>query len=324
MSSSSWKVPARQQPAAADYAYDLEAALAAIVGIRSQVPLDAFTAESLGTERSGNGVLIERNGLVLTIGYLVTEAEEVWISLSDGRAVPGHVLGYDQETGFALVQALARVDLPALALGTSAEAEIGQQVVVAGTGGRAGSVAARVVARQPFAGYWEYFLDEAIFTAPSHPHWGGTGLIGAAGELLGIGSLQLQQARDGRPAGNLNMVVPIDLLKPILRDLKTIGRRAGPPRPWLGFYVAEVDDHLVVAGLSSRGPARRADLRVGDVMLAVDGAEVDELSDLFRAIWRLGPAGVEVPLTIQREGRTMMLRVRSSDRTSVMRRPRMH
>ena len=204
------------QPNPDNYEYELDQALSSVVGIRTIIPPDAFTAETLGTERLGNGVLI-RNGVVLTIGYLITEAETVWISHGN-RVVPGHVLGFDQATGFGLVQALARLDLPPLPIGSSSKAEVGEQVVVGGAGGREGSVAARIVAKQEFAGYWEYVLDEAIFTAPGHPHWGGTALIGPGGDLLGIGSLQVQhQARElGRPS-NLNMIVPIDLLKPILR-----------------------------------------------------------------------------------------------------------
>ncbi len=169
-----WKVPSSVQPKAQDYAYDLERALAAVVAVHTIVPADAFSAETLGTERAGNGVLIRDDGVVLTIGYLITEAEQVWLTFSDGRVAPGHVLGYDQETGFGLVQTLARVDLPALSIGQSSTATVGEQVVVAGAGGRHHSVAAHIAARQEFAGYWEYVLDEAIFTAPAHPNWGGT------------------------------------------------------------------------------------------------------------------------------------------------------
>src|SRR5271169_3647248 len=221
---SDWKVPSAAQPKPEDYGYDLDQALNSVVGLRATVPADAFTADTLGTERAGNGVFIRGNGLVLTIGYLITEAETVWLNLNDGRSVPGHVLGYDQETGFGLVQALAKLDMPGLEIGQSAAASIGERVVVAGAGGRQRSVAARIVAKQEFAGYWEYVLDEAIFTAPAHPNWGGTAMIGAAGNLLGIGSLQVQQAREGGKAEHLNMVVPINLLKPILDDLLTLGR----------------------------------------------------------------------------------------------------
>ena len=170
-----WKVPPAVQPRPEDYSYDLERALSSVVGLHSIIPPDAFTADTLGVERAGNGVLID-NGLVLTIGYLITEAETVWLHLGDGRVVQGHALGFDQETGFGLVQALGKIDLPTLALGSSAAAEIGERVVVGGAGGRTRSLAGRIAAKQEFAGYWEYVLDEAIFTYPAHPNWGGTAL----------------------------------------------------------------------------------------------------------------------------------------------------
>ena len=171
--------------------------------------------------------------------------------------------------------------------GQSGALQVGERVVVGGAGGRQHSVAARVAARQEFAGYWEYVLDEAIFTAPAHPNWGGTALIGSRGELQGIGSLQLEQPRE-QGTEHLNMVVPIDLLKPIYEDLLTLGRRNQPPRPWLGLYATEVNDRVVVVGMSSRGPARKADLRTGDVVLAVGGTEVSDLAGLFRRIWAQG------------------------------------
>src|SRR5579872_3990576 len=255
---SDWKVPNSAQPKPDDYSYDLDLALASIVALRATVPADAFTAETLGTERAGNGVIIRSNGLILTIGYLVTEADTIWLTLNDGRSVPGHLLGYDQETGFGLVQALAKLDMPALEVGKSAATSIGERVVVAGAGGRHRSVAARIIAKQEFAGYWEYVLDEAIFTAPAHPNWGGTAMIGPAGELLGIGSLQLEQGRERGGTGHLNMIVPIDLLTPIMDDLLRHGRPNRPPRPWLGLYAAEIDDRIVVIGLADRGPAQKA------------------------------------------------------------------
>jgi S1-C subfamily serine protease len=314
-----WEFPRSVQPKPEDYRYDLEHALSAVVGLHAIVPPDAFTAETLGTERGGNGVFI-RDGVVLTIGYLITEAESVWLTLSDGRAFPGTVLGYDQESGFGLVQALARIDVPTLPLGNSASVRIGESVVIGGAGGRKHSLAARVVAKQEYAGYWEYVLDEAIFTAPSHPNWGGTAMIGAAGELLGIGSLQLQQASEGA-AENLNMIVPIDLLKPILDDMIAVGRPRRPPRPWLGLYATETDDHVVIVGLAAKGPAQGADLRAGDVVLSVGGTPVNDLGNFFRRIWSLGQAGVEVPLTINRDGRTLQIRVTSSDRNRLLKGP---
>jgi S1-C subfamily serine protease len=321
---SNWKIPSSAQPKAEDYGYDLEQALAAMVGLRSIIPADAFTAETLGTERAGNGVFIRDNGLVLTIGYLITEAESIWLNLSDGRSVPGHVIGYDQETGFGLVQALAKLEVPALDIGKSSTASIGERVVVGGAGGRHRSVGARIVAKQEFAGYWEYLLDEAIFTAPSHPNWGGTALIGPAGDLIGIGSLQLQHVVDKGQPQNINMIVPIDLLKPIFDDLMNTGRRSGTPRPWLGLYATEVESRLVVVGIADRGPAKKADLRNGDIILSVAGKEVRDLANFFRRIWAQGQAGVEVPLTIYRDGETVDVRVKSSERSRFLKGPSLH
>lgn len=322
-SSSDWEMPHTVQPKPENYAYNLEGALTSLVGLRAIIPADAFTADTLGTERSGNGVLI-RDGVVLTIGYLITEAETVWLHLADGRAVPGHVLAYDQETGFGLVQALARLDLPVMPIGQSQKTKVSDAVVVAGAGGRKHSVAARIAAKQEFAGNWEYVLDEAIFTAPAHPFWGGAAMIGRDGDLLGIGSLQVQQARGEGQAEPLNMIVPIDILKPILDDLLTLGRPNRPPRPWLGLNATEVDDKVVVARVSEGGPSRRANLRSGDIVLAVAGTKVSDLAGFFRKVWSLGKAGVEVPLMIYRDGRTFEVRVASGDRNRFLKGPSLH
>jgi S1-C subfamily serine protease len=319
-STSDWKVSASVQPRAKDYAFDLDRALQSVVGLRAIMPADAFTAQTLGTERAGHGVMIRSDGLILTIGYLVTEAEQIWLHLADGRAVPGHALAFDQASGFGLVQALARIDVPALPLGNSSALKIGEPVVVGGAGGAKRSVAARVVGKQEFAGYWEYVLDEAIFTAPSHPNWGGTALIGPQGELLGIGSLQLE-ASGGK---DINMIVPIDLLKPVMDELLSCGRRKGPAKPWLGFYVADTEDKLVVMGLANKGPAQRAKIETGDVVVAVDDSHAESLADLFRKIWSKGDAGVDVPLTLLRDGKTVDVVVRSADRHSFLKSPRLH
>ncbi len=317
-----WEFPRSVQPKPERYAYDLERALDAVVSLHAIVPSDAFTAEILGTERAGNGVFI-RDGVVLTIGYLITEADSVWLTLNNGRSVQGTVLAYDQETGFGLVQTLGRVDVEPLPLGNSADVRVGESVVIGGAGGRRHSLAARVAARQEYAGYWEYLIEDAFFTAPAHPNWGGTAMIGPAGELLGIGSLQLQQAseRKGASAEHLNMIVPIDLLKPILNDLLTMGRPNHPPRPWLGLYASEAEEHVVIVGLAQRGPAQRADLRAGDIVLAVGGADVSSLGDLFRGIWATGSAGVDVPMTISREGDVFEVRVKSADRNRLLKGP---
>jgi S1-C subfamily serine protease len=311
------------QPKPDDYDYDLDEALTSVVGVKAMIPGDAFTAETLGTERAGHGVVIRSDGLVLTIGYLVTEAETVWISHSGGRVVPGHVLAFDQETGFGLLQALARLDLPALPVGSSKDTEVGERVVLAGAGGRQHAVAARIIAKQEFAGYWEYVLDEAIFTAPAHPNWGGTALISGAGKLIGVGSLQLERAREGKNE-YLNMIVPIDLLSPVLDDLRKFGRVNRPVRPWLGLYSTEIEDKIVVVGIAPKGPAARAEIKTGDVVVAVKGDRVSTLARFYRKVWALGQAGVEIPLTLYREGVTFDVRVNSSDRAKFLKAPRLH
>ena len=317
-----WKVPQAVQPRAEDYSYDLERTLSSVVGLHSIVPPDAFTADTLGVERAGNGVLID-DGLVLTVGYLITEAETVWLHLGDGHVIQGHALGLDQETGFGLVQALGKIDLPALEIGFSKSADVGERVVVGGAGGRTRSLAGRIAARQEFAGYWEYVLDEAIFTYPAHPNWGGTALISGTGKLIGIGSLQLERARGGKNE-HLNMVVPIDLLNPILDDLRKFGRVNRPVRPWLGIYSTEIEDKVVVVGIAPKGPAARAEIKTGDVVVAVNGDRISTLAGMYRKVWMLGQAGVEVPLTLYRDGVTFDVRVNSSDRAKFLKGPRLH
>ena len=322
--SSEWEIPPHVQPKQEDWQFDLERALSAVLTLRATVPGDAFTASTLGTERGGNAAVIRGDGLVLTIGYLITEADTIWLNTNDGRAVPGHVVAYDQETGFGIVQALGKLNLPHLPLGRSSRLRVGERVIVAGGGGRQHAVSAKIQAKQEFAGYWEYLLEEAIFTSPAHPNWGGAALIAGDGSLAGIGSLHLQQARDSGPPEHLNMIVPIDLLPPILDDLMTLGRPNHPPRPWLGVYATEVEDKIVIAGLASSGPARRGGLRMGDILLAVGGGEVKDLAALYRGIWGCGPAGAKVPVVVYRDGRTLELEVKSADRGSFLKSPSVH
>ncbi|GAC1344222.1 MAG: S1C family serine protease [Acetobacteraceae bacterium] len=323
MAKSEQLIPPSQQPKPADYSFNLDETLQAVVALRANVPEDAFTANTLGTERAGSAVHIQP-GLFLTIGYLITEAETVWLSASDGRAVPGHAMAYDQETGFGLVQALGRLDLPVLALGDSEKARLDDPVIFAAAGGRRHSVAGKIAGRQEFAGYWEYLLDDAIFTSPAHPFWGGAGLIGADGKLLGIGSLVLQQGSDGGKRQDMNMVVPVQLLNPIMDDLLRFGRVNRPPRPWLGLYAMEDDEALVVGGLADNGPADKAGLRTGDRILAVNGEEVPDLAGLWRAVWASGPAGCAVQVSLGRGNRNTSVTIPSTDRATILKSPRLH
>ena len=310
------------QPKAEEFGFDIDHALASVVALQSEIPEDAFTASVLGVKRAGSGVVI-RDGLVLTIGYLVTEAETVWLTTADGRLVPGHALAIDQETGFGLVQTLERVDLPVLPIGRSREAKPGDPVIVA-AGGRRQFTRAHVIGKHEFAGYWEYYLDEAIFTAPAHPFWGGAAVIGADGKLIGIGSLHIDQSGEERGRRDANMVVPIDLLAPVLDDLLKYGSASKPPRPWLGVYCAESDDKVIIAGVADGGPADAAGLRRGDVVAAVGDSPVGELGQFYRKVWSCGAAGVEIPLAIARDGRAMRVRIESTSRTSLFRKPRLH
>ena len=226
-------------------------------------------------------------------------------------------------SGFGLVQALGGIDLDPLPLGSSAAAQIGDRVVLGGAGGRTRSVASQIAARQEFAGYWEYLLDDAIFTHPAHPNWGGTGLISNRGELIGIGSLQLEREREGK-SDYVNMIVPIDLLKPVLEDLRKFGRVNQPARPWLGMYSTEIENKVVVVGISAKGPAARAELKAGDVILAVKGEKISSQAQFYRKLWSLGPAGVDVPLTIYHEGVTFDVVLASTDRAKLLKAPRLH
>jgi S1-C subfamily serine protease len=322
MPSKEWEIPANLQPAPDDYAFDLDKALRSVVGLRANVPPDAFTAGTLGTERQGNGVVIRADGLVLTIGYLITEAETVWLITADGRAVPGHPLAFDSVTGFGLVQALGRLDLPAMELGDSDALAVGTEAILAAAGGRHHAIETKVVARQEFAGYWEYLIENAIFTSPAHPFWSGSALIGRDGRLLGTGSLVLQQG-DGTRRMDMNMVVPVSLLRPILDELMTTGR-AGAPRPWLGLYAMEGEGGLVVGGVSETGPAAQAGVHAGDRVLGVGDEEIGDLGTLWRRVWASGRAGATVVLRIEREGKRFAVRVTSADRTSFLRTPKLH
>jgi len=315
-----YEVAARLRPSAEAWPFDLEPALAAVVALEARAPKDAFTAATLGRERLGNGVVIGAQGLVLTMGYLVMEAELVTLTLNDGEAVAAHVLGVDPVTGFGLVQALSPLAAPPLPLGDSRKLAAGDAVVIAGAGGRDHALSAQVLSRTPFAGYWEYLLEDAIITAPAHPHWSGAALITARGELAGVGSLSLEGRVRGGARKPINMFVPSELLAPILDDLAQ-GRRPYPARPWLGVLAREMDGEVVLAGVNPGGPASRAELRAGDVILAVAGQQVTELADFYTRLWALGPAGATAPLTVRREGDIFDLEVRSMDREALMRRP---
>jgi len=322
--SEDWAFPDEMQPDPAAIHFDLDRTLDAILTLKAEIPADALTADTLGTERAGNGVLISEEGVILTIGYLITEAETVWITTNRGTVVQGYPLAYDQATGFGLVRALGPLGLRPVPLGSSARLRPGDRVYLLGHGGHEHALKAQLVDKREFAGYWEYLLDEALFAMPAHPHWGGTAVIGPDGRLIGIGSLLVQVGRDEKHTDDSNMVVPVDLLEPILDDLVRHGAADRPPRPWLGVYAAETHGGVVVANLADGGPGEAAGLEQGDLLVEVNEVPIGDLADFYRQVWSLGEAGVEVPLTLLRENKSIGTVIQSADRAAFMRRPRLH
>ena len=287
--------------------------------VEAEIPSDARTARFLGTERAANGVVIDGNGLILTIGYIILEAMSATITDADGHQVPAEILAYDYNTGFGLLRAVEPIDATPLRFGDSDALTATDQVLILGHGGPEAALGAFVVVRDTFAGYWEYLLEEAIFTAPPHREWAGAALVGPEGRLLGIGSLFIEDtAPDGRDLPG-NMFIPINLLKPILGELLENGRSAEAPRPWMGLFTREMGDHVVVVSVIPDGPGETAGISEGDIITEVSGDNVSGMADLFRKVWGLGTAGVDVPLTLQTEAGIRSVVLKSSDRYQYLR-----
>jgi serine protease Do len=303
---------AQQQPA-------LDDLLSAVVKVKTYINPDGRTLKNLGREREGSGVVIDSNGLVLTIGYLMVEAYAAQVTSNDGHSVAANIIGYDHETGFGLLQAVSPLKVKPLAFGKAAELRVNDPVLIAAAGGRSFAGAAIVVARRGFAGSWEYLLDDAIFTSPPHPAWSGAALLTREGKLVGIGSLIVGDASGHGVTMPGNMFVPIDLLPPILGDLIADGRAARAPRPWLGVSVNEVRDRLLVDQVTPGGPSERAGIRRGDIIVGVNREMPQNLADFFRKVWTGRRAGATVPLDVLRDGETRRVDVESMDRLDHLR-----
>jgi len=289
--------------------------LDAVVQIDAQVPGQARTANVLGKERRGSGVFIDSSGLVVTIGYLILEADAVSVTLNDGTRMPASVVAYDHDSGFGLLRTLQPPKVVPMRIGDSTTASESANMLVVGYDGTPQAIAVRVMSRRPFAGYWEYLLEDAIFTVPPFSGFGGAALVDSDGRLVGIGSLFVGDAMGKDTQSPGNMFVPINELKPILADLLDAGRRSGQGRPWLGITSAELEGHLLVRRTSGDGPAARAGVESGDIIVSVAGAPVADMADFYRKVWAVGPAGSKIPLDVLHPGRGMeTIEIRSMDR----------
>ena len=292
--------------------------LKAVVKVRAKIPDSAITAPLLGTEREGNGILIDSNGFVLTIGYLILESDTVEVTDSEGQVLEAKYIGYDYDTGFGLIQAEKLLGVAPLKLGSARELKQGDPALVAGHKGAEDVVGVRIVHRGEFVGYWEYLLENAIYTTPPFQNYGGAALIGPEGSLLGVGSIFTRIAVSGFGAVPANMFVPVDLLKPILNDLMTTGRSRQPQKPWLGVYTEEAHGRLFITRLTAGGPGEKSRLQAGDIILKVNQQPVSGQADFYRKVWALGNAGVEVPISILRETEIKDITLNSIDRYQLL------
>jgi len=310
-------------PAVDDLPFDAEEVGARIVRVRAETSPDALTAQMLGNEREGSGVVIDGEGLILTIGYVILEAAEVKVTTESGLEATAEVVGYDHDSGFGLLKA-ALPAIPPLAIGDPGPLKENDPALIVAHGGRENVMTALIVSRRAFEGYWEYMLDDAFFTSPPHPTWSGAAMVGMDGKLMGLGSLYVNDALPGSGGLPGNMFIPISLLTPILPALLRRRFGAGPARPWLGLFSAETLGHLVVTGVMPDGPADDAGLEPGDIILRVAERRVKSLRELYTAIWGLGEPGVAVPMTLVRDGDAKEVAVRSVDRYAFFRMPRLH
>ena len=292
----------------------IEELVSAVVRIKTHVNPEGRTVEGLGREREGSGILIDNDGLVLTIGYLMVEAYAAEVVDNSGRTVPASVVGYDHETGFGLLRTMEPLKLKPMPLGKSADVKERDPVLVASFGGPDMVAGAYVVAKREFAGNWEYMLDEALFTAPPHPAWSGAALINREGKLVGVGSLIVGDAAGGSDKTPGNMFVPIDRLLPVLGDLISDGRVAGPGRPWLGVNTDELRGRLFVSRVTPSGPAEKAGLKRGDVVVGVNGEPPKNLADFYRKVWAQGAAGTTVAIDVLQDSQVRRVEIKSINR----------
>ena len=327
-------------PKQEDLSFNLTKALDSIVQLTAEIPENAFSAKTLGKNREGNAIQISNDGLLLTIGYLVVDAHSITIKAYGCDPISAELVAYSHETGIAIIQTSGKLSTDPIELGSAEGLIEGSPVIIAPYGGEHHSISAKVVSRREFAGSWEYMLDNAIFTAPIHPNWSGAALIEDTGKLCGIGSLWVNDAetnatnehvaimgKDPNEDKNIspgNMFVPIDVLKPIYDDLVSSGIVSGEQRPWLGMYTTEAMDQLYVSGVIPNAPADLAKVQPGDLIIAINGQEVDRLTDMYRLLWSLGPAGSTITLNLNRNDEEVEITVISDSRYSFIEKRKHH
>ena len=318
-----WKFPHSLRPNPEKLLFNLDSAINSVVKVRTSIPAAAFTADVLGTERIGSGVLINNSGLILTVGYLVTEAETVWLTTNLNQSIPGHVVAYDQSSGLGLVQALGSLDIDASELDQSDLVTVNDDIFFISYGGIEHSLCSKISRIDEFAGYWEYLLEAAVYTSPPHPQWGGAAVFNKKGHIIGIGSLFLQEIFEGQNLQG-NLAIPTSILKSIMGDMLEFGRSSAPARPWLGMYAVESEKTLTVNSLARYGPAELAGVLQGDKVVGVGEESVSTLANFFRSVWTLGAAGVSVPININRNGNQLQLVINSIDRNDFLLKPQTH
>jgi S1-C subfamily serine protease len=296
--------------------FDINKAIESIVTINSYIPDNSFSSELLGTERSGHAVVIDDEGLLLTIGYIITEAEYIWITVQGNDPVPGYIVGNDYESGLGLVKPIKPINLPKIEIGSLSNLNAGDKVVLADSAGTSHLINSSVLSIKEFAGRWEYLLDNAIYTSPVHDNWAGSALIGQDGLLYGIGCLLIQDVESENKINSYNMYVPTDTILPYINEIKEFGGRKKSPRPWLGMLVNAEDTELVITGIFTACPADKAGLQLGDIITHVNQDPVTTLRELFMGIWKIGDSGVEVTISLIRDDKEYNVDVISSDRDS--------
>ena len=272
--------------------------LQAIVGIEAQIPNDARTARILGTQRQGNGIVIDNEGLIVTIGYLILEATNVKVTHQDGTRIPAENVAYDHESGLGLVRVPSGLKVKPLRLGNSSQLSKNDKAIILTHSNEHPIRGVQVVSRRVFTGYWEYMLENAIFTSPPHSFHSGAALVGENGKLLGVGSLLVNDAATPNEFLPGNMFVPINELKPVLADLLQHGRRTGPKRPWIGANTYEINGRIFVSRITKNGPADKAGLSVGDLIIGVNDISIGDQEDFYRKLWSSGEPGQVIKLNI--------------------------